>query len=40
MYESVSYYAVGSNAETEDEALERLAEKLARKVVNRTLQGW
>ncbi len=40
MYESVPYYAVGSNAETEDEALERLAEKLARKVVNRTLQGW
>lgn len=40
MYESVSYYAIGANAETEDDALERLAEELARKIVNRTLQGW
>jgi hypothetical protein len=40
LYEAVSYYAVGTNAETEDEALERLAEEFARKVVNRTLQGW
>ena len=40
MYESVSYYAIGSRAETEDEALRRLAEELARKLVNRTLQGW
>ncbi len=40
MYESVTYYAVGSQAETEDDALDRLAEELARKIVNRTLQGW
>lgn len=40
MYESVSYYAIGPKAETEDEALDRLAEELARKIVNRTLQGW
>ncbi len=40
MYESVTYYAIGSNAETEDDALKRLAEELARKIVNRTLQGW
>jgi hypothetical protein len=40
MYESVSYYAIGPNAETEDDALDRLAEELARKIVNRTLQGW
>jgi hypothetical protein len=40
MYESVAYYALGSGAETEDEALQRLAEELARKLVNRTLQGW
>ncbi|MGD8717842.1 MAG: LptE family protein [Candidatus Zixiibacteriota bacterium] len=40
LYESVSYYAVGGRAETEDEALDRLAEELARKIVNRTLQGW
>ena len=40
MYESVSYYAIGSRAETEDEALKRLAEELARKLVNRALQGW
>lgn len=40
MYESVSYYAIGNKAETEDEALDRLAEELARKIVNRTLQGW
>lgn len=40
MYESVSYYAIGTQAETEDEALERLADELARKLVNRTLQGW
>jgi outer membrane lipopolysaccharide assembly protein LptE/RlpB len=40
MYESVSYYAIGAQAETEDEALERLAEELARKLVNRTMQGW
>ena len=40
MYESVSYYAIGANAETEDDALERLSEELARKIVNRTLQGW
>jgi outer membrane lipopolysaccharide assembly protein LptE/RlpB len=40
MYEAVSYYAIGPKAETEDEALDRLAEELARKVVNRTLQGW
>ena len=40
MYESVPYYAIGPNAETEDEAFDRLAEELARKIVNRTLQGW
>jgi len=40
MYESVSYYAIGARAETEDEALQRLAEELARKLVNRALQGW
>ncbi|HUV87109.1 MAG TPA: LptE family protein [bacterium] len=40
MYESVSYYAIATKAETEDEALDRLAEELARKIVNRTLQGW
>ncbi len=40
MYEAVSYYAIGAQAETEDDALERLAEELARKIVNRTLQGW
>lgn len=40
MYESVPYYAIGSRAETEDEALQRLAEELARKLVNRALQGW
>jgi len=40
LYEAVPYYAVGSQAETEDEALQRLAEELARKIVNRTLQGW
>jgi outer membrane lipopolysaccharide assembly protein LptE/RlpB len=40
MYEAVTYYAIGPNAETEDDALDRLAEELARKIVNRTLQGW
>lgn len=40
VYQAVSYYAVGPKSETEDEALERLAEELARKIVNRTLQGW
>jgi len=40
LYESVTYYAVGSRAETEDEALGRLAKELARKLVTRTLQGW
>jgi len=40
IYQAVSYYAVGPRAETEDEALERLAEELARKIVKRTLQGW
>jgi hypothetical protein len=43
MYEAVSYFTVETSkgpAETEDEALERLAEELARKIVNRTMQGW
>lgn len=43
MYESVSYFTVETSAgpaETEDEALERLAEELAQKIVNRTMQGW
>ncbi len=40
LYDAVPYFAVGPNAETEDEALNRLAEDLARKIVNRTLQGW
>lgn len=40
LYESVTYYAVGSRAETEDEALARLAAELARKLVTRTMQGW
>jgi outer membrane lipopolysaccharide assembly protein LptE/RlpB len=40
LYDSVAYYAIGTRAETEDEALERLAEDLARKIVSRTLQGW
>ncbi len=43
MYESVSYFTVETGrgpAETEDEALDRLAEELAKKIVNRTMQGW
>lgn len=43
MYESVSYFTVETGkgpAETEDEALERLAEELANEIVNRTMQGW
>ncbi len=40
MYDSVTYYAIGPQAETEDDALSRLADDLARKIVNRTLQGW
>lgn len=39
-YDAVQYYALGSQAETEDEALQRLCEDIAVKVVNRTMQGW
>jgi len=39
-YDSVQYYALGPQAETEDDALQRLCEDIATKVVNRTLQGW
>ena len=39
-YDSVSYFAVGSQAETEDDALQRLCDDIAQKIVNRTMQGW
>ena len=39
-YDAVTYYATGPNAETEDEALQRLCDDIAQKVVNRTMQGW
>jgi len=43
MYSSITYYPIETSAgpaETEDEALDRLAEETAEKIVTRTLQNW
>jgi len=39
-YDAVEYNTTGPNAETEDEAFQRLCEDIAVKVVNRAMQGW
>lgn len=43
LYSSITYYPIETSAgpaETEDEALDRLAEETAEKIVTRTLQNW